>query len=48
MIKIITQLFMVLMILKTINIIKKNEIKLRIENYIISIVIYTIVIMLLF
>ena len=48
MIKIITQLFMTLMILKTINIIKKNEIKLGIENYIISIVIYTIVIMLLF
>lgn len=48
MFKIIIQLFMVLMILKTIDIIKKNEIKVEIENYIISIVIYTIIIMSLF
>ena len=48
MLKIIIQIIMVLMILGTIKLIKENKMVVPIENYIISIVIYTIVIMFLF
>lgn len=46
--KIIIQVIMVLLIIGTIKMIKDNNIKYRIESYILSIVIYTIIIMLLF
>lgn len=48
MIKIILQIILGLMILGTIKMIKENKIKYSIESYIISIIIYTIIIMLLF
>lgn len=46
--KIFLQVILGLMILGTIKMIKDNKIKYSIESYIISIVIYTIIIMLLF
>lgn len=46
--KIIIQVIMVLLIIGTIKMIKDNNLKYRIESYILSIVIYTIIIMLLF
>lgn len=48
MIKTIIQVFMSLLIIATIKKIKDNDLKYKIESYIISIVIYTIIIMLLF
>ena len=47
-VRIIIQVSMVLLILGTIKIIKGNKLKYSIESYIISIIIYTIIIMLLF
>ena len=46
--KVIIQIIMFLLIIGTIKIIKKDNLKYKIENYIISIVIYTAIIMLLF
>lgn len=46
--KIIIQVIMVLLIIGTIKKIKNNNLKYKIESYILSIVIYTIIIMLLF
>ncbi len=48
MIRIIIQIILGLMILGTIKMIKENKLKYSIENYIISIVIYTVIIVLLF
>ncbi|MCM1052461.1 MAG: hypothetical protein NC483_00565 [Ruminococcus sp.] len=48
MLKILIQIFLTILIIATIKLIKDNKIKYPIESYIISIVIYTIVIMLLF
>lgn len=48
MLKIIIQIVLLLMILGTIKTIKDNKMKCRIESYIVSIVIYTVIIMLLF
>ena len=46
--KLIIQIIMFLLIIGTIKIIKKDNLKYKIENYIISIVIYIVIIMLLF
>lgn len=46
--KIILQLLMVVLIIGTIKRIKDNDLKYKIESYILSIIIYTVVIMLLF
>lgn len=46
--KAIIQIIMFLLIIGTIKIIKNDNLKYKIESYIISIVIYTIIIMLLF
>lgn len=46
--KIAIQVFLVILILGTIKLIKTNKMKYSIEHYIISIIIYTIIIMLLF
>ena len=46
--KVVIQIIMFLLIIGTIKIIKKDNLKYKIENYIISIVIYTVIIMLLF
>lgn len=48
MLKTIIQIIMLLLIFGTIKMIKDSKIKYRIESYIISIVIYTVIIMLLF
>ena len=48
MVKMIIQLLMIFMIIGTISMIKKNNLKYPVESYILSIVIYTIIIMLLF
>lgn len=48
MLKIIIRIILALMILGTIKMIKKGKLIVPIENYIISIVIYTVIIMLLF
>lgn len=48
MIKLFLQIILSFMILATIKIIKDNKMKVKIESYILSIVIYTIIIMLLF
>ena len=47
MLKIFLQIILVLLIIGTIKIIKQNRLKYKIESYLISIVIYTILIMLL-
>lgn len=46
--KVIIQIIMFLLIIGTIKLIKNNNMKYKIENYIISIVIYIVIIMLLF
>lgn len=46
--KIILQLLMVVLIIGTIKRIKDNDLKYKIESYILSVIIYTVVIMLLF
>ena len=48
MIKIIIQIFMLLLIIGTIKVIKENNLKCKIESYILSIILYTIILMLLF
>lgn len=46
--KIIIQVIMVLLIIGTIKMIRDNNLKYKIESYILSIIIYTVIIMLLF
>lgn len=46
--KVIIQIIIFLLIIGTIKTIKEDNLKYKIENYIISIVIYTVIIMLLF
>ena len=48
MIKYAIQLLMILMIFQTIAKIKHNKLKYKLENYLISMIIYVIIVMLLF